>query len=361
LEEVVMPEPVKPFRILSLDGGGIRGVYAASALAEIENTQNISDIWNYFDLMIGTSTGGIIAIALASGITATDILSFYIKSGSKIFPHTGVGRRAWRSVASVFRPKHSWEPLEQELGSILQNKTLRDTYCRVGLTAYSTERNDLQLFKNYTPGDKYHHLDLSCVSVAMASSAAPTYFRAYTFSTAYPELNQGLRRCSSLPSGAYLDGGVCANCPIVIGVVEAFSTLPVAVQDIQVLSVGTLYHNFRVSSERQRGGLGQWNIGAIDLLMHGQQACAVTTAEALLGDRMIRVTQETLENIPLDDVTRISDLACRGRSDLLVPRGARCEAPMDGIRRLGFFSHRSHWPFRPPAPDGDQQRNESDR
>lgn len=326
----------KPFRILSLDGGGIRGVYSASVLAELEKRTGKA-CCNHFDLIIGTSTGGILAIALASGIPAAEILDFYKKYGCSIFPGMGVGRIAL-SIRRVWRPKYSSEPLQQALTSVLGRKTFRETHCRLAVTAYSTKRNDLQLFKNFTPSDPHHHLDLSSVGVAMATSAAPTYFRAFTFHSGHSELDQ-----------PYLDGGVCANCPVLVGVVEAISNVSIDVHDIRVLSVGTLYDDFRVGISRQRGGFGQWNTGAVDLLMHGQQAGAVTTAEALLRDRMVRVTQETADAVGLDDVGRISDLESWGKRDLFVPRGHLSEKPIDGIeRRLRFFDDEAHYPFRPP-------------
>src|SRR4051794_587667 len=82
------PMEVRPFRILSLDGGGIMGAFAASALAAFERSTG-RRIVEHFDLITGTSTGGIIAIGLAMGTTAEEICKFYEEEGAKIFPARG--------------------------------------------------------------------------------------------------------------------------------------------------------------------------------------------------------------------------------------------------------------------------------
>ena len=97
----------KPFRILSIDGGGIRGVFPAAYLAELENRfLSRRSIASYFDMIAGTSTGGIIALALAHGMTAAEALAVYRDRGARIFPpRTGVSK--WRQTLRwVSKPKH---------------------------------------------------------------------------------------------------------------------------------------------------------------------------------------------------------------------------------------------------------------
>ena len=94
------------FRILALDGGGVKGAYTAAVLASIEETSG-KHIAEHFDLIAGTSTGGILALGLGLGVSAATLLEFYEKRGQKIFPSTGIlaglGRRLRQLVAS----KHS--------------------------------------------------------------------------------------------------------------------------------------------------------------------------------------------------------------------------------------------------------------
>ena len=87
----------RPFRILSIDGGGICGILPASILAELE-TRFLGgrSVVECFDLIAGTSTGGIIALGLAHGLTAHEIKKFYIERGQKIFPRSNAFMRYWR-------------------------------------------------------------------------------------------------------------------------------------------------------------------------------------------------------------------------------------------------------------------------
>ena len=90
----------QPFRILSLDGGGIRGIFSAAILADLESTYLGGDsVAEYFDLITGTSTGGILALGLAAGMTAGELLDLYITRGREIFPPE---RRALRKIRQYF-------------------------------------------------------------------------------------------------------------------------------------------------------------------------------------------------------------------------------------------------------------------
>ena len=95
----------KPFRILSIDGGGIRGVFPAAYLSELENRfLSRRSIASYFDMIAGTSTGGIIALALAHGMTAAEALAVYRDRGARIFPP--FQRGAW--TLQIVRPAPKW-------------------------------------------------------------------------------------------------------------------------------------------------------------------------------------------------------------------------------------------------------------
>src|SRR6188474_3067968 len=92
------------FRILALDGGGIKGTFTAAVLSEWERSTGLR-IAEHFDLIAGTSTGGILAIGLGIGLSAAELLDFYERRGPVIFPTTGFGRKFWRSVHQVVSPK----------------------------------------------------------------------------------------------------------------------------------------------------------------------------------------------------------------------------------------------------------------
>ena len=108
----------QPFRILSIEGGGILGAFAAGALEEMERATS-RRIVDHFDLIAGTSTGGIIAIGLAMGLPAQQICQFYLQHGREIFPDVGFFSRPTAAVRHLVRPKYVTSRLNRLLQSIL--------------------------------------------------------------------------------------------------------------------------------------------------------------------------------------------------------------------------------------------------
>src|SRR5947209_20199272 len=120
------------FRVLSIDGGGIKGVFPAAFLAALEEDLNISPV-EYFDLITGTSTGGIIALGLGLGLSARAILDFYLKKGPLIFPsQKGIRRISWLASPS----KYNSEALHSALSEIFQAKLLGDSSCRLLIPSF---------------------------------------------------------------------------------------------------------------------------------------------------------------------------------------------------------------------------------
>src|ERR1700682_5740629 len=109
-------------RVLSIDGGGVKGVFPASFLASIEDTVGGS-IADYFDLIVGTSTGGIIALGLGLGLRARQLLAFYEKWGPEIFG----GPRRWRAFRSLFGAKYSSDPMRRAAESVFGNRLLGES------------------------------------------------------------------------------------------------------------------------------------------------------------------------------------------------------------------------------------------
>ena len=124
----------QPFRILSLDGGGIRGIFTATVLADLEaNYLGGGPIGEYFDLLVGTSTGGIIALGLAAGISASQLSDLYLTRGKEIFPPRG---RRIRKVLQFVMAGYRREPLDLILYDFLGDLRLRD--CKYRLCIPST-------------------------------------------------------------------------------------------------------------------------------------------------------------------------------------------------------------------------------
>src|SRR5262245_32275966 len=113
-------------RILSIDGGGIRGVFPASLLAEVEESIGAS-VANYFDLIVGTSTGGIIALGLGLGLSAAEVLRFYQEHGPTIF----CGNRLLRLIRHIGLSKYSSGPLRNALQAAFGDRRLGESRNRL--------------------------------------------------------------------------------------------------------------------------------------------------------------------------------------------------------------------------------------
>ncbi len=155
-----------PLQVLSLDGGGLKGLFSATLLACVEKDEQ-TRIADHFDLIVGTSTGGLIALALGAGLSPAEIVDFYERYGLSIFP---AGRRA--SARQVVGVKYSDLPLRAALDEVLGDRTLDESQKRLVVPAYSLDANDVYVFK--TP----HHTRLRrdgadrMVDVALATTTA---------------------------------------------------------------------------------------------------------------------------------------------------------------------------------------------
>lgn len=182
------------FQILSLDGGGIKGLFSAAVLAAIEEDLGVT-VTGHFDLITGTSTGGIIALGLGLGMRPRQIVEFYVKHGPSIFRNPCGVRNALHYVRSKFSPA----PLESALreSEAFGAKLLGDSTKRLVIPSYNLGEDDVYIFK--TPHHERLRRDwkVPAWKVAMATAAAPTYFPAYCGV-------DGIR---------LVDGGVWANNP----------------------------------------------------------------------------------------------------------------------------------------------------
>ena len=279
----------REFRVLSIDGGGIRGIFPAAVLAELERRYLDGDsVAGYFDLITGTSTGGIIAIGLGAGIPATRILQFYVEDGQAIFPPKGRLARLWRArrlVTHMYDSQNLRVRLQQQLGSL----TLRDSSSRLCIPSCDGTHGDIWVYK--TPHHPDYQMDGSqgMVEVALATSAAPTYFR-------------------PLEDGGYrlLDGGLWANNPTMVGVVEALTALGAPAGRIRVLSLGCGSEPYKVGRWKMTaGGVLGWRDIAAGAMRY-QSLGALGQARLLLGaDRVDRIEPPASgQPIPLDDWER---------------------------------------------------------
>ena len=255
-------------QILSIDGGGIKGLFSAAVLAAIEEDLGIR-ITDHFDLIVGTSTGGIIALGLGAGLRPREIVSFYVQEGPKIFAQS-----TWKSCSHYWSAKHDVDPLRSALKKCVGDKRLGDCEKRLVIPSLNLDRNEVYLFK--TP----HHPRLKrdwkvpLWKVALATSAAPTYFPS----------------CTEVDRIRLVDGGLWANNPTMVGIVEAMSLLNADRNSISTLSIGCTNSIKNNPHSLDQGGLWQWKSAAIDVAMCGQSHGIQGQAQLLLGaDNAIRL------------------------------------------------------------------------
>ncbi len=239
-------------RILCIDGGGILGAFPAAFLAEMEQHLD-NPIGSYFDLIAGTSTGGILAIGLSLGFPASELLDFYEKRGPGIFgeDHGGLTKAVYRKLRSfrwLYRPKHDSDVLRAALQEVLGDRRIGDARTRLVVPAWNPTSKSVYIYKTA------HHPRLKtdyrshAVDAALATSAAPTYFQQHI-----TQHGVGL-----------LDGGIWANNPIAIAAVEAITLLGWARESLHILSLGCLKEVYTIP---KRAGLGPLNSKIIKLFL----------------------------------------------------------------------------------------------
>ncbi len=304
----------RPFRILAIDGGGICGILPAAYLKEVENRflQGAS-AGHYFDMIAGTSTGGIIALGLSCGMTAGDILKFYTERGDVIFPPGNILSRALRRARHVVRYIYDEKALETELRNVFADRVLGEANTRLVIPSFEGRYGEPWIYK--TP----HHPDYTkdqheqMVRVAMATAAAPTFFRAF-------ENNHYM----------FVDGGIWANNPIMNAVVDALACFDIDRRQIEVLSLGCGETVQRVDARKAEAGLWGWR-KVIKAAIRAQSKNVLGQAFLLLGkDHVVRVdAPDSEKGIALDDYRR-------ARSELPEVARALIEANGHDVARRFF-------------------------
>lgn len=287
------------YRILSLDGGGIRGVLTAVLLKRLDQIQ--PGFLDKVNLFAGTSTGGILALALAAGFSPEECKGLYVEFGSEIFANPIPD---WLDGGSLFGAKYENDNLARALRRYFGDRTLKDLLPRqVLISSFDLDNQDsanrnpeqfrtwkAKFFHNYAQEERGADLNESLVDVALRTSAAPTYFPIYD---------------------GYIDGGVVANNPSMCAVAQALDSgqqldpqgawTPVALSDIVVLSLGTGRNQQFVPREHGANiGLLQWAVHLVNILVDGTADVAHYQCGQLLRNRYCRVNPTLREEIDLD-------------------------------------------------------------
>lgn len=284
-----------PFQILSLSGGGYRGLYTIAVLTEPE--QHIrKPVLSCFDLVAGTSVGGIIALGLAAGRQPYEIKEAFEKNGARIFsdrpaPTSRLGR--YRNyLRSALKPKYDGVALREIISDLAGEETLLgELACPVIVPSVNLTTGRPQVFK--TPHHRNFQRDyrLKVVDVAMATSAAPTYFPV-----------------AQIGDELFADGGLYANSPDLMAIHEAEHFFETPTQDIHLLSIGTTTSTF--SLPRGLGlnlGYADWAERLASVVNSAQQASVDDIVGHKLRERYVRIdelqTPEQMESLGLDVAT----------------------------------------------------------
>ena len=258
----------RPFRVLCIDGGGMRGVYTAAYLDELSRQYAIHrglgeiglDVGKGFDLVVGTSTGAIVAAALATAVSPSRVLDLYRQKGSKIFPEklpTGVN---WNFVKQLYTRPRSLErgntelsnALKAEFGSITLGELYASRSIGLAITAVEMSRHHAWIFKTpHLPNSIGRDDNYRLYDVCLASSAAPIYR-----SLAAIENPDGIGH------RVFADGGLFANTPILVGLVDALQMTAID-QRIEIFSLGNCKRptgDF-IGKHNVHWGLDQWKFG----------------------------------------------------------------------------------------------------
>jgi patatin-like phospholipase/acyl hydrolase len=271
-------EDKEPVNVLAIDGGGIRGIIPARILQEFERKSGKS-IAHLFDLVVGTSTGGILALALTTPditkkdlgpkYSAEDMVNLYKKKATTIFDNPSLVKK-W-----LWGPTYNSAGLEQTLKDYLGDMPLHFSLSNVVVTAVDIgDNNRLHVFSSQKAQEnKIDNFRKS--QVGLATSAAPTYFSPVRV---YP-LMKGSRGYD------FIDGGLAANCPALVAYLEA-ERLFGKDRPINLISIGTgKVLSFTSYQEAVKKGKIEWGLAALSILFDTQTNQILNTTESLLSKK----------------------------------------------------------------------------
>ncbi len=321
------------FQILSLSGGGFLGLYTVTILAELENETG-QPLARSFDLISGTSVGGIIALALAAEVPAIEIKNAFEKNGRKIFSCRPVPTGRWSGYRDLarfaFKPKYDGKYLKKTVEQIVGEQTLiRHLRHRVLVPAVNVTKGQVQIFKTPHHASFSRDLRLRVADVAMATSAAPTYFP-----------------LAEIEDSLFVDGGLYANSPDLLALHEAQHFLKIDIADIHLLSIGTTTARYSFAHEEGK------EFGAVDwlteqrltsVMLAAQQQSVDFISSHRLQERYLRLDHEQSKtqerHLALDVATEAAQKTIRGVAMSTV------QTAMGSGRLAPFLAHRAAAPI----------------
>ncbi len=282
----------RPYRVLSLDGGGMRGIYTGAFLSRLTDQfarirgESALDLGRGFDLITGTSTGAIVGCALAIGRPMSEVVALYREHGPKIFPHRIAGKASaiYRASQGSRFVREGDKALRGALQGVLGEATMRDVFDRRGISlsipAVLMSQHRAWVFKK-TPKSGVRDDRYPLVDVCMATSAAPIYRSLAAIDD--PNTPGG-------PQQVFADGGLWANNPIMVGLVDAL-TIAAPDRAIEIFSLGTCPRpeGDHLDAESSHRSMLDWGLGA-------DVAPLSISAQEFAFDHMARLLANAISN-----------------------------------------------------------------
>lgn len=313
-----------PFRILSIDGGGLRGIVPLIILEQILKITGKNSISESFDLIAGTSTGGIIACALSykeNGVNKynlSEIREIYEKNGGVIFPTKNL------NFGGFFGPKYSAGGLETTLEQYFKEATLQDCKTPILVSAYDVNNYNgfyyTSRFVNPTSIGNMGNAQFKLTDICRSTSAAPTYFSSHSFSFLNHETQ-------SQASFNLIDGGVFVNNPTLAALTEVlehsndplYTKLQVEkinLSDIYIVSLGTGIGAKTITKSQGAGwGKIKWANKMFDIMMQGNSQSVHNQVKTILAPKKyLRL------NIMLDEGTLEMDDSSQKTRDSIIKK-----------------------------------------
>ena len=285
------------YRILTLDGGGIRGLITIIMMQNLAREQGLVNWLDQADLIAGTSTGGILALAIAAGVDMKEVRALYESKGQDVFDDSWLDDIL--DLATIIGAQYDNKKLTRELKKVIGEKTLGELPRSVLVTAFDLDNEDPDPGKRTWKPKIFHNVpgtdndnDVLAYKAALYTSAAPTYFPAVD---------------------GYVDGGVFANNPSLCALLQSQdkrNTLKPPMDDIVLLSLGTGSSMTYIKGKNLNWGYSQWVKPLINLMMDGVNGIADFQCKQILGERYHRLAPKFPPgvSIALDDVKRVPDM-----------------------------------------------------
>jgi len=283
------------YRVVAIDGGGIRGLVTTILLQRIVATSGLENFLESIDLISGTSTGGLLALGIAHGLDLSQIRDVYVDEGPKIFHDSWLDDLV--HLGKLLGADYDVRPLRRVLKTLLGDATLGQLQKHVLITAFDLDNEDPnpekrtwkpKLFHNF-PGPNSDRAALAA-DVGLYTSAAPTYF---------PSVD------------GYIDGGVYAGNPAMCALAQTqdsrYGPTP-PLEEVLLLSLGTGTSLQYIRGKSNDWGYAQWVKPLIDLMLDGTAGIADYQCRQILGSRYHRLAPVFPfgVTVPMDDVGKIS-------------------------------------------------------